>query len=135
MSREEPSKWFQSSKIYLTKTDSKPYSLFYRRTRCDIIEIYKHISGLYTIEAPYIKLKVSPNETKRHKRKIQHPRINRRVRKNFLLDRVANKSNRIPTEIVDAPSLNTLKNRLYKFWSQYRYSQSMPHDIYNHDKS
>jgi len=110
-------------------------SLFYRRARGDIIEIYKHISGSYSIEAPYIKLEVSPNENRGHKCKIQHPRTNRRVRKNFLLDRAANTWNRLPAKIVEAPSLNTLKNRLDKFWSQYRYGQSSPHDHYNYDRS
>ena len=33
-------------------------SLFYRRARGDIIEIYKHVSGLSTIETPYIRLHI-----------------------------------------------------------------------------
>ena len=105
-------------------------SLFYRRARGDIIEIYKHVSGLYTIETPYIRLEESPNETRGHNRRIANPRSNRRVRKNFLRDRAANTWNRLPADIVEAPTLNTLKNRLDKFWSQYRYSQSSPHDHY-----
>ena len=55
-------------------------SLFYRRARGDIIEIYKHVSGPYTIETPYIRLEESPNETRGHNRRIANPRSNRRVR-------------------------------------------------------
>ena len=39
-------------------------SLFYRRARGDTIEMYKHVSGLYTIEPPYIRLEELPNETR-----------------------------------------------------------------------
>ena len=52
-------------------------SLFYRRARGDIIEIYQHVSGLYTIETPYIRLEESPNETRGHNRRIANPRSNR----------------------------------------------------------
>ena len=111
-------------------------SLFYRRARGEIIEMYKHISGLYTIEAQYIKLEVSPNETRGHKRKIQHPRTNRRLKKKQISPWQSDKHmERLPPEIVEAPSLNTLKNRLYQFWSHYRYSQSSPHDLYNQGRS
>ena len=110
-------------------------SLFYRRARGDIIEIYKHVSGLYTIETPYIRVEESPNETRGHSRRIANPRSNRRVRKKFLRDRTANTWNRLPADIVEAPTLNTLKNRLDKFWSRHRYDQSSPHDHYNYDRS
>ena len=43
-----------------------------------------------------------------------------RVSKKVLLDSTANTWNRLPPEIVEAPSLNALKTRLDPFWTQYR---------------
>ena len=109
-------------------------SLFYRRARGDIIEIYKHVSGLYSVKAAYIKLDTSSIETRGHSHRLIKPRTNRRVRKKFLVNRTTNTWNRLPHDIAEAPTLNTLKNRLDKFWNQYRYSQSSPHHQYNYDR-
>ena len=110
-------------------------SLFYRRARGDIIELYKHVSGLYSVKAAYIKLDTSSRETRGHSHRLIKPSTNRRVWNFFLANRATNTWIRLPHDIAEALTLNTLKNRLDKFWSQYRYSQSSPHDQYNYDRS
>ena len=62
-------------------------SLFYRRSRGDIIELCKHVSGLYSVKAAYIKLDTSSRETRGDSHRLIKPRTNRRVRQNFLVNR------------------------------------------------
>ena len=52
-------------------------SLFYRRARGDIIELDKHVSGVYSVKAAYIKLDTS-RETRGHSHRLIKPRTNRR---------------------------------------------------------
>ena len=52
-------------------------SLFYRRARGDIIELCKHVSGLYSVKAAYIKLDTSSRETRGHSHRLIKPRTNR----------------------------------------------------------
>ena len=35
----------------------------------------------------------------------------------------------------NAPSLNAFKNRIDKYWTQYRYSQRSPHENYTYTRS
>ena len=54
-------------------------SLYYRRARGDMIELYEHMKGIYTVHCNYIKLE--PDTTTRgHNYKIKKPLTNRRVR-------------------------------------------------------
>jgi len=109
-------------------------SLYYRRARGDLIEIYKHLSGYYTVTNSYIQLEPH-GYTRGHNKKLSKPRTNRRVRQNFLIDRAVNSWNRLPQEVIDTPSLNSFKNQLDKHWARYRFSQRSPHAHYNYDRS
>ena len=109
-------------------------SLYYRRARGDMIELYKHMNGIYTVQCNYIKLE--PDTTTRgHNYKIKKPLTNRRVRQNYLVERAGNTWNRLPADTVNAPSLNAFKNRIDKYWTQYRYSQRSPHENYTYTRS
>ncbi len=111
-------------------------SLYYRRARGDLIEIYKHTSGAYTVKNRYIKLEPAHGRSTRgHNKRIAKPRTNKRVRENFLVERAGNTWNRLPADVVNAPSLNSFKGRLDKHWANYRYSQRSPHDSYKFTRS
>ena len=86
----------------------KPPSLLYRRARGDIIELYKHASGLYSMKVAYIKLDTSSRETRGHR--LIKPSTNRRVQNKFLVDRATNTWNRLPHDIAEAPTLSMPKN-------------------------
>ena len=47
------------------------------------------------------------------------------VRANFFGNRAANIWNSLPTSVVQAPSLNSFKNRLDKLWEQYMYVEDI----------
>ena len=77
----------------------------------------------------YIKMEPA-NITRCHNSKRVKSGTNKRLRQNFLAERPGNKWNRLPADIVNAPSLNAFKSRIDKHWSQYRYGQRSPHEDY-----
>ena len=105
-------------------------SLYYRRARGDVIQIYKHEKELYNIQAPYIKIDL--HETRGHKFRLRKDRVAKKVRQNFLTERAANTWNRLPPEVVEAPSLNSFKARIDKLWKKYRYNQRSIHEQYSY---
>ena len=75
-------------------------SLYYRRARGDVIEMYKHTHGKYTVVADYIKMDTDPR-SRGHKYKLKKQRATKTIRQQF--------SNRVNTwncchDVVDAPS-------------------------------
>ena len=60
-------------------------SLDWRQARGDVIELYEHIKGTYTVNNDYIKMEPATT-TRGHSSKIVKPRINKRVRQNFLVE-------------------------------------------------
>ena len=91
-------------------------TLSYRRHRGDMIELYKTMNGLYDDVA----LQPSRREgiTRGHSLKIFKERANSRVRQNQLMIRAVDTWNRLPENVVTAPSLDSFKNRLDKVWSE-----------------
>ena len=105
-------------------------SLYYRRARGDVIQIYKHVKELYNIQARYIKIDL--HETRGHKFRLRKDRVAKKVRQNFLTERAANTWNRLPPEVVEAPSLNSFKARIDKLRKKYRYNQRSIHEQYSY---
>ena len=108
-------------------------SLYYRRARGDMIETYKHMTGVYAVDAEYIKPDTS--FTRGHSFKLKKERSMKNIRQQYYSNRILNSWNMLPAEVVSAPSLNAFKNRLDSHWRQYRYSQHSVHDAYNLNKS
>ncbi len=97
-------------------------SLSYRRMRGDMVEVYKYCHGLYQVDRKPFKLMSDVNEdsvTRENGFKIYKEKSNQAVRANFFGNRVANIWNSLPTVVVQAPSLNSFKNRLDKHWEPY----------------
>ena len=78
------------------------------------IELFKHGSGIYRVEAKNIKL--DNNITRGKDRKLKKQRAFKIVRQSFLTLKVTNTWNSLPQEMVAAPSLNVFKAILEKYW-------------------
>ena len=90
-------------------------SLEHRRRRGDMIDTYKYVHGFYDSDRP--KLSLSENtHTRGNSLKLdtKYSRLN--VRKNYFSHRVVATWNSLPEEVVTAPSINSFKARLDKFW-------------------
>ena len=95
-------------------------TLSYRRLRGDMIEVYQIIQGHYDPEAStIIKLMNDTKQrfsTRTNSRKVVHNRANTNIRQNSFSIRIAKYWNKLPENIVNAPSINSLKNTLNKHW-------------------
>ena len=103
-------------------------SLAYRRMRGDMVEVYKYCHSLYQVDGKPFKLMSEVNEesvTRDNGFKIYKEKSKHAVRANFFGNRVANIWNSLPTSVVQAPSLNSFKNRLDKLWEQYMYVEDI----------
>ena len=102
-------------------------SLQYRRVCGDMIELFKHITGIYRVDADYIKLDNSI--TRGHDKRLKKQRASKIVRQNFLTFRATNTWNSLPQEVVAAPTLNAFKARLDKHWTKFRFSLQSLHEL------
>ena len=95
-------------------------TLSYRRLRGDMIEVYKIIQEHYDTEASTIIKLMNDTEqrfsTRTNSRKLVYNRANTNIRQNSFSIRIANYWNKLPENIVNAPSINWFKNRLDKHW-------------------
>ena len=96
-------------------------SLYHRRLRGDLIEVFKYMNQAYDVEYPRFKTAEGKSkDTRGHSMKLakqQHYRGKDNSHRNkFLTERVFEDWNSLPEEIVKAPSVNAFKNRLDKHW-------------------
>ena len=89
-------------------------SLLYRRTRGDLIEVYKLLNGHYNVEIDKYVIRSKETRTRGHNLKLSKQTCRLRARKHLFLNRVVDQWNCLPENIVTAPSINTFKNRLDK---------------------
>ncbi len=99
-------------------------TLKFRRLRGDMIEVYKILLGVYDNDAA-LNLPRSVGSTRGHNHKLFHQRTNKDIRKHYFTNRVVKVWNSLPKDVVDAPSVNSFKNRLDKFWEH----QPMKYDF------
>jgi len=96
----------------LAKT--KLWSLEDRRTRADLIKVYKIIHGLSAVRFSTF-FELSHNErTRGHSLKLHKKRVMTDLRQHFFLDRIVNKWNTLSEDIVSASSLNSFKGKLQR---------------------
>ena len=84
-----------------------------------MIEAYKYLTGKYSVDAEYIKL--DNTNTRGHKYKLKNVRTDKSIRQQYFSYRIVNAWNGLPSEVVEAQSLNAFKARLDKHWRQFRY--------------
>ncbi len=97
-------------------------SLACRRMRGDAIETYKYTHGKYNVSPlPFELVDENIQPTRNNGFKINKDRCTSRARKDFIGNRVVNPWNSLPSEVVQAPSLNSFKTMLDKHWEGYQY--------------
>jgi len=93
-----------------------------RRERGDLIECYKILTGKENVDAQqFFRLADSMYDLRGHSLKLVVNRSRLSVRQNFFSQRVVNAWNGLPQNVIDAPSINSFKNRLDKFWKNAGY--------------
>ena len=97
-------------------------SLVYRRTRGDVIETYKYLRKINKVQDLPFELVNQDRRTRGHSFKLKKLRSNTSLRQKFFSERIVNLWNNLPANIVEAPSLNSLKSRLDKHWIQYKFT-------------
>jgi hypothetical protein len=90
-----------------------------RRGRGDLIETYKILTGKeHTDYQQFFQFENNGHGLRGHSLKLFKTRSNSRLRQKFFSQRVIEDWNRLPLEVVEAPSVNAFKNRLDKFLKQ-----------------
>ena len=95
-------------------------SLVYRRRRGDLIQMFKIINGLVRMNVSTL-FSPSDSNTRGHSKRVFKKHAVKFPRTNFFSQRIVNDWNSLPTDIVNAPTINTFKNRLDKFWENIQY--------------
>ncbi|KGL73727.1 hypothetical protein N309_05026, partial [Tinamus guttatus] len=88
------------------------FSLEKRRLRGDLISVYKYLQGGSEKDGAGLFSLVATDRTRGNGHKRKHQKFHRNLRKNFLAVRVTEHWNRLPREVVEAPSLEIFKTRL-----------------------
>ena len=93
-------------------------SLSYRRSRGDMIEVYKIMSGKYDPEISNIfqHQEQENRNTRGHKYKLFKPRGRLNISKNSFCIRVVNMWNSLSENVVTANTLLTFERRLDRYW-------------------
>ena len=94
-------------------------TLEYRRERADMIQVYKILHDIDKADREKLFQMAAYTSTRGHPLKLFKKRCRLNLRKNYFSQRVIDQWNRLPTNLVTAPSLNAFKSRLNKFWKDH----------------
>ena len=86
-------------------------TLVQRRKRGDLIETFKLIKGITHVDYTHF-FKINENMGRGHMYKFVKNRSRLNVRAHFFSQRIVNDWNKLPTDVVNADSVNSFKNRL-----------------------
>jgi len=88
------------------------FSLEKRRLQGDLISTFQYLEAAYKQDGDRLFSRTCCNRTRGNGFKLKEGRFRLDIRKKFFTVRVLKHCNRFPREVVDAPSLETLKARL-----------------------
>ena len=97
-------------------------SMFYRRRRGDMIQVYQILHGGVNIAAEKFFEPAGTDRTRGHSWKLTKPRAESRPRRQTLSVRIINDWNSLPPSVVNATSVNQFKSRLDAHWASIRHS-------------
>ena len=87
-----------------------------RRSRGDMIEVFKILKGFENIDSGHFFSKLQGTRTRGHSETLQKPQCRLDIRKFSFSHRVINDWNKLPTECVRAESINAFKNKIDKYF-------------------
>ena len=73
---------------------------------------FQYLKGAYQQEGEWLFMRVNSDRTRGNGFKLGQGRFKLDIRKKFFTQRVVTRWNRLPKEVVDAPSLEAFKARL-----------------------
>ena len=84
-----------------------------------MIQVYKILHDIEKADREKLFQMAAYTSTRGHPLKLFKKRFRLNLRKKFFSQRVIDKWNRLPINLVTAPSLNAFKSRLNKFWKEH----------------
>ena len=90
----------------------------FRKMRGDLRETYKIMKGIDKIETGKLFPLAGETRTRGHGLKIRGNRFRTELRQNFFTQRVVNLWNSMPSEAIEATSLNVFKARIDQTFEQ-----------------
>ena len=91
-------------------------SLQYRRSRADLIEVFKILNGIDKCDKDQLFRVQTNQRTRGHTQKLFKRQFRLDLRKYFFSQRVIDDWNSLPEDVVSSENINQFKNRLNTFW-------------------
>ena len=91
-------------------------TLAYRRQRADMIQIFKILKGFDNVNPSKFFQLATDSKTRGHNFKIVKQRFRTRLRQHTFSIRSVNNWNALPTEVVNATTINQFKSSLERHW-------------------
>ena len=88
------------------------FSLQRRTLRGDLTVAFQYLRGEYKQKGEWLFTRVDSDRTRGNGLKLRQGKFRLDIRRKFFSQRVVKHWNRLPKEVVDAPSLETFKARL-----------------------
>jgi len=88
------------------------FSLEKRRLWEDLIGAFQYLKRAYKQKGKWLFMRVDSDRTRGNSFKLRQERFRLDMRRTFFTQRVVTHWNRLPKEVVDAPSMDTFKDRL-----------------------
>ncbi|CAI2723786.1 unnamed protein product [Schistosoma spindalis] len=88
------------------------FPLSYRRTRGDLITVFKLLSNKFAPDMPSFFLSSKTENLRGHSKKVHKPRTNYLSADYRLSHRIINEWNSLPQHVVEAPSVDSFKRKL-----------------------
>ena len=92
------------------------YTLFCRRQRGDLIEVFKILNGYYNINPSQFFIPSDVTSTRGNCMKLFKPRNRLNIRSNFFTQRVIGNWNSLPNEVVAVNTIASFKSKLDQYW-------------------
>ena len=99
-------------------------SMEYRRKRGDMIQMYKIMKGLVRMKVTDLFIPIPLPKTRGHKQRILRQRSLKAVRAKSFSQRTIEMWNCLPSNVIEAPSVDTSKKRIDEAWKEKMYKAS-----------